>query len=164
MEERYRNEEAHLVESVLSGDQKAFATLYDKYAPVIYGVISKTISDSKDSEELLQEIFMTIWHKMPLYDGTKQHLYTWMYTIARDLIAKNVSLHPAYDETVRPGATINKPANGPDNGQPSETAFDLIYFKGYTYEEAARRLNLTMAALQTNIRIELNYLRGTLVK
>lgn len=165
MEERYRNEEALLVQSILSGDHRAFETLYDKYAPVFYGVISKSISDSKHSEDLLQELFMNIWHKISLYDNTNQHLYTWMHAIAKDLIAKNVSLQPAYNENVRSGATKEKSAKVPDTSvQASETAFDLVYFKGYTYEEAARKLDISMAVLQTSIRIELNHLRGTLVK
>ncbi len=166
MNEQYRKEEEHLIKFIRSGDRKAFGVMYDKYAPLLFGVIKKSIPDHKQSEELLQQLFMTIWSKISLYDDSKQYLYNWMHALAKELILKNVSLAETFTQTPKSETTdsyVNMPGVGTVNVEGgSGKVFDLIYFKGYSYKQAAKELKIPLAVLQTNIRIELNHLRGIL--
>ncbi len=50
------------------GDQSAFAELYDRLAPLLYGVVVKVVRDPSQSEEVTQEAFIELWRLAPRYE------------------------------------------------------------------------------------------------
>ena len=167
MQEHSRNKEERLIESIKLGDQKAFGELYDRYAPLLLGVIRKTFPNPQQSEEILKELFTQIWKKIASYDPARQSLYIWIYTLAKELIIKTKASYSIERSTIGEQTNVypDNQGGGMGNSQIlSEKILDLIYFKGYTYKEAAMVLKIPLERLKENIRTELNYLRETLVK
>lgn len=53
--------EKKLVQQFVLGDEEAFRDLYVKYKPVIHRFIMSFTSDSSLSEDIIQDVFLTVW-------------------------------------------------------------------------------------------------------
>ncbi|MGM0951717.1 MAG: sigma-70 family RNA polymerase sigma factor [Pseudomonadota bacterium] len=64
-------------------DRAAYHALFEHFAPQIkYYAISNGIANH--AEELVQEVFISIWRRSCLYDWRKAAASTWIFTIARN--------------------------------------------------------------------------------
>lgn len=64
-------------------DRAAYQALFEHFAPQIkYYAISNGIANH--AEELVQEVFISIWRRSCLYDWRKAAASTWIFTIARN--------------------------------------------------------------------------------
>ena len=51
-----------------SGDQAAFAELYDMLSGRVFGLILRVLVDRSQSEEVLQEVFLEVWESARSFD------------------------------------------------------------------------------------------------
>jgi RNA polymerase sigma-70 factor (ECF subfamily) len=66
-----------------SQDRSAYHALFEHFAPQIkYYAISNGLASH--AEELVQEVFISIWRRSCLYDWRKAAASTWIFTIARN--------------------------------------------------------------------------------
>lgn len=65
-------------------DQKAFAELFEYFAPRVKGVLMRSGADNAQAEECAQEVMATVWHKAHLFDPSRASVATWIYTVARN--------------------------------------------------------------------------------
>ena len=72
-----------LMARVRSGDERALATLYDRYSQVVYSVALRVLGDTTQAEDILQEIFMQIWRNPQSFDSNRGSLAAWLSVIAR---------------------------------------------------------------------------------
>lgn len=64
-------------------DRAAYHSLFEHFAPQIkYYAISNGMANH--AEELVQEVFISIWRRSCLYDWRKAAASTWIFTIARN--------------------------------------------------------------------------------
>jgi len=70
-----------LVKSVLSGNDQAFEFLIRKYEKLVFHMIQKLTTDQVLVEELAQDVFMTVYEKLPSFKF-KSKLSTWIATIS----------------------------------------------------------------------------------
>jgi RNA polymerase sigma-70 factor, ECF subfamily len=66
-------------------DRRAFAELFEFFAPRIKSFMRRSGVSEAIAEELAQEAMMTVWRKAPLFDPTTTGAAAWMFTIARNL-------------------------------------------------------------------------------
>lgn len=59
----------------------AYNLLVRKYQKKVYGLVRKMVISHADADDLTQEVFIKIWHKLPGFRQEAQ-LYTWIYRIA----------------------------------------------------------------------------------
>ncbi len=64
-----------LLEAVASGVRKAFRTLYDKSAPVLFGICVRLMRDRDKAQDVFQEAMTRIWRKAHLFDASKGNAY-----------------------------------------------------------------------------------------
>jgi len=76
--------ETELVGLLQQRSEKAFSYLHDNYSSALYGIVHSIITDQETANDVLQEVFVTIWRKIELYDASKGRLFTWMLNIARN--------------------------------------------------------------------------------
>jgi len=76
--------ESYIIKLLQSGDKKAIAYIYDKWAEALYGVIFNICKDEDIAKDVLQDTFVKIWEKGDTYDAKKSKLFTWIYQIARN--------------------------------------------------------------------------------
>jgi len=86
--ERLRaQDDATVVGAFLSGEERAFQELVERYQTRLLNFIYRTIGDREKAEDLVQEVFIRVYRHIHRFDRTKK-FSTWVYTIASNL-AKN---------------------------------------------------------------------------
>lgn len=55
--------DGELVALVTAGDVQAFEIIYRRYAPVLYGYARKNIRSNADCEEIIQDVFLSLWER-----------------------------------------------------------------------------------------------------
>jgi RNA polymerase sigma-70 factor (ECF subfamily) len=73
-----------LMSRVAMRDQAAFKQLYDATACCLLGIALRMLRDRSWAEEILQEVYVSIWHTAPNYSPAKAQPMTWLMTVARN--------------------------------------------------------------------------------
>jgi len=79
-------EEARLVDQAKAGDPQAFARLYDAYVERVSRYIYFRVSEAKDTEDLVSQVFLKAWENLDRYKMGSSPFLAWLYTIARNLV------------------------------------------------------------------------------
>lgn len=66
------------------GDRLAFASLYERTSPHLFGVVLRIQRDRPAAEELLQDIYVSIWKAAASFDAAQSQPLTWLTSIARN--------------------------------------------------------------------------------
>ena len=170
--------EEELVLLLKQQSREAFNYLYKHYAAVLYGVITKVVSDEQTAQDVLQDVFVKIWNNIEQYDAKKGRIYTWMINIARNAaIDKLRSKGEIMKGKIQTGDDIvNNVGRGMkteratdtiglrkmvSNLKPEyETIINLAYFKGFTLDEISKSLNIPLGTVKTRMRSAIQQLRS----
>ena len=82
MDKDYYNKLAELA----INDDEAFTELYEKYFPLVYGMIFARLKDVTAADDVVSEIFMKVALNLDSHDK-KYAFSTWLFTIARNTLA-----------------------------------------------------------------------------
>lgn len=74
-------EDYELVKQAISGNQKAYSTLMDRYRHSIYHMMLKMVNNREDADDLTLEAFGKAFVKLPSY-APKYAFSTWLFKIA----------------------------------------------------------------------------------
>jgi RNA polymerase sigma-70 factor, ECF subfamily len=80
-------DDSQVVSAFLSGDERAFQELVERYQTRLLNFVFRTIGDREKAEDLVQEVFIRVYRHLHRFDRSKK-FSTWIYTIASNL-AKN---------------------------------------------------------------------------
>jgi RNA polymerase sigma-70 factor (ECF subfamily) len=69
-----------LVELVRAGEEAAFEALLKRYQDKIYRLALSVTKSREDAEEVLQDVFLSVYRKIASFDG-RSALSTWLYRI-----------------------------------------------------------------------------------
>lgn len=171
-------ENKELVTLLKQKTRESFSMLYDRYSPVLFGVICRTINDKTAAEDILQEVFIKVWKNIDQYDEQKAGLFTWLLSITRyttidylrskgfkQKAAIQTSTHNEYIEdksVVQAEDDINLRSFVIKLEPKYREIIDLVYFLGYTQNEVAQMLNLPLGTVKTRARTGLQILRKQL--
>ena len=72
-----------LLRAVARGDRLAFAALYDRTAPQLFGIALRILRQREEAEDVLQECFVAVWERADTYDARKGQVMTWLVSIVR---------------------------------------------------------------------------------
>jgi RNA polymerase sigma factor (sigma-70 family) len=70
-----------LVEAVATGDQQAFAVLYDRYCRQAYALARRVCVDPEFAEEAVQEAFLAVWKDPKRFDPARGGFAGWLLTL-----------------------------------------------------------------------------------
>jgi RNA polymerase sigma-70 factor, ECF subfamily len=162
------------------GDRSAFEALYAATSVKLYGVIVRILGRHDVAQEVLQDVYVSVWQRAGRFDPTLGSPITWMVAIAR-----NRALDEAKRKTMRSLEEMPELLQLPGNGDPLaslereeerrrlQACLDgmetdrrqilrLAYHYGMTREEIARRLDRPVATVKTWLRRSLAQLRNCL--
>ena len=168
--------ENDLVVLLKANDKAAFEYLYDNYAAGLYGIIRRIVKDDDKADDVMQDSFIKIWKNISSYDASKGTLFTWLLNVARhtaidrsrtdarfknnidwDLVAENDSM---------PRSTIYLDGSALDLKEivdklrpEKRLLIQMLYFEGYTHEEASEYLCLHLGTVKSRVRKALSELR-----
>lgn len=119
---------------VAQGDRTALSKVYRDTSAKLLGVCLRILSDHGEAEDVLQDVYLTVWRNAGLFEAARGSPITWLAAIARN---------KAIDR-VRAGATrrsepIDRALDIPD---PAPAALD-----GLATSDERRRLDLCLGEL-----------------
>jgi RNA polymerase sigma-70 factor (ECF subfamily) len=158
--------ELHLIQRAINGDEAAMRSLWSRHAPHIDAVVRRLVGNDTDlAADIAQEVWIQIFRALPQYRGDSQ-FGTWAHRIAvnRTLNALRKTRRLAKLETdvdedtamVDPDpdrslmmATIENAASKLSPG--ARAVFLLHDVEGYTHEEIAERLGITSGGSKSQL-------------
>lgn len=76
--------EAALVAAVAAGSEDALAALYDRHVAALHATAFRLTGDRGVAEDVVQEVFLTLWNRAERFDPAVGSLGAWLGTIARN--------------------------------------------------------------------------------
>ena len=76
-----RDTEVMLIERLRAQDPSVLEALMERYSPRIYRVAFGITRSHGDAEEVVQDVFLTLFHKIDSFEG-RAALGTWLYRVA----------------------------------------------------------------------------------
>src|SRR5688572_31461732 len=67
-----------------SGDRAALRLVYQNTSAKLFGVCLRILNDRSEAEDVLQEVYVTVWRKAAAYDPGRASPITWLVAIARN--------------------------------------------------------------------------------
>ena len=162
---------------ILQKNDKAFTTLYSMYNKSLFAVISNLINEQEEAEDVLQEVFVKIWKNIESYNEAKGRFYTWIVNIARNTAIdklrskgfNNSQKNLSSDNFVHLLDDSNKMTNRIDTIGIADFVkklkpkciqlIELLFFQGYTQQEASDELEIPLGTVKTQNRNCINDLK-----
>ena len=170
-------DEGELVTLLKDKNDQAFSYLYDNYAGALHGVVKQIVTDGEMCNDVVQEVFVSIWRKIDSYDASKGRLFTWMLNVARNASIDKVRSRN-YQQSMKQQPIDDNELSHPvvrmgidDFGlkkvlsklkDEHRMLVDLSYYQGYTHEQIAKALNIPLGTVKTRLRTALMQLRTML--
>ena len=174
-----RADSNELMARVATGDEAAFAEIYDRLAPSVYGTVLRVVRDPTQSEEVTQEVFVELWRQANRFDSGRGGLRGWAVTIARRRAVDRVRSEQSLRDRQRrdTSALAAVPDTPPDIVMVSldrerarcaltklsadqRQALELAFFDGLTHVEISELLGVALGTVKSRIRDGLIRLRG----
>jgi RNA polymerase sigma factor (sigma-70 family) len=180
--EASRSQLAAALVRVATGDRAALRMVYQDTSAKLFGVCLRILKDRSEAEDVLQDVYVTVWHKASSFDPGRASPITWLVAIAR-----NRSI-----DRLRAGAVSRRMASLEEAhavGDPAPAAVEQIelveqhrrlagcleqlearqsaairaaFLDGVTYEELATRMSVPLGTMKSWIRRGLLKLRACL--
>ncbi|ARS40357.1 RNA polymerase subunit sigma-70 [Sphingobacteriaceae bacterium GW460-11-11-14-LB5] len=82
----YRSYTDHELLALLkTNDESAYKEIYNRFWFVLYGHAKRMLTDDEDAEDVVQDVFLTLWTKSEIID-LKTSLSSYLYTVVRNKI------------------------------------------------------------------------------
>ena len=179
------SEDEALVRRMAAGDDQALGVLYDRWHPVVHGVVSRMLRQADDVEDVVEETFWQAWRQASRFDRARGAVQTWLLTIARSRALDRVrALRRRREEPLEgdDGQDVVQQAAEGDPGSDAEAserrrlvvaalsglpteqreALELGYFGGLSQSEIAERTGQPLGTVKTRMRLALQKLRSQL--
>ncbi|MGI8554651.1 MAG: RNA polymerase sigma factor [Dehalococcoidia bacterium] len=166
-------------------DRAAVAIVYDRYARAIYALAVQMLG-AADAEEVVQEVFLRLWHKAGQYDATRGSYRGWLFAIARHDVFDRLrqrqrqqrltlgdDVERLLSEATDPAADVHEAVWGREQARtmlealrslPAEQRQVLVlaYFVGLTQTAIAEQLGWPLGTVKKRTQLGLQKLRSAL--
>ena len=83
-EEVRRKQLAAAIVRVAGGDRAALQLVYHATSAKLFGIVLRILGDRGEAEDVLQDVYLTVWRKAGRFDATVASPITWLVSIARN--------------------------------------------------------------------------------
>jgi len=176
-----RAELVAVLQRVSLQDRPALSTLYKLTSGKLFALCIRILNDRSEAEDVLQEVYLTVWHKAAQFDAARGvSPVTWLTAIARnralDRLRNRRRSFAVLDEAadVPDGAPLADAAIGAAEAEGrlaaclngldarAATAIRAAFFGGQTYESLAKAVEMPLGSMKSLIRRSLLRLRACL--
>jgi RNA polymerase sigma-70 factor (ECF subfamily) len=155
-----------------SGDRRALQLVYDATSAKLFGVVLRILKDRSEAEDVLQEVYLTIWQKGAAFDSSRASPISWLATIARnraidrvrsgsqlrrsaplDEAAEVADAAPLASELIEAEGESRKLAGCLEELEERQRqAIRAAFMDGFTYEQLAEAQNVPLGTMKSWIR------------
>ena len=180
--EARRRQLAAAINRVAAGDQAALRLVYAETSAKLFGVCLRILGERSEAEDVLQEVYLTVWRKAASFDESVASPITWLVAIARNrsidrlraggASRANLPIEAAA-EIPDPGlSAVERLEIGEDQARLRDCLHELeerqsvairsAFLDGFTYDELAAKANVPLGTMKSWIRRGLLKLRACL--
>jgi RNA polymerase sigma factor (sigma-70 family) len=76
-----------VTEAFQAGDERALATVYARWSPLVYSLALRSLPDVSEAEQVTQRVFTGAWAARRAFDPARGPLSAWLIAITRREIA-----------------------------------------------------------------------------
>jgi RNA polymerase sigma-70 factor, ECF subfamily len=168
-----------LLRRVAREDDEALSELYDRYGGLIYSMGLKLLGDSSLAEDLVQDVFISVWRTAKSFDPSRASFATWIYRIARNratdlnrkrrvrpnVVAGDETLTqlPASDGTGDVAAGLDIAAALSRLSPEHREVLILAYSRGFSQREIAQSTGTSVGTVKRRITAALKAMRSIML-
>lgn len=159
-----------LLQRVARGDAQAVQQCLDEHGPLVWALARRLCPSNADAEDVVQEIFITLWKSADQYDPALGTESTWVTTVARrkliDLrrrVARRGPTSEVSEDLASEARDQSELAAESDDAARAKQALaelkpeqrrvlELAIVHGLTYEQVAAKLALPLGTVKTHAR------------
>lgn len=176
------NSPAYLIRQAAKRDREAFSQLYDRFSALVYTVSMRMLRAPQDAEDLLQEVFVQVWHQADRYSEERGSPEAWIMNITRsraiDKLRSKRRMEKTFvltDDPARAESTENVESSAAQSEtkltmnsalanlpEAQRRLLELAYFDGLSQTEIADRLKEPLGTVKTRMRLGIQRLRDVL--
>lgn len=173
---------AALISQIAAGSSDAFQVFYDQYAALVFTFALRLLKVRSDAEDLLQEVFLQVWHQAGSYSQDRGSPEAWLTTITRtrgidklrsirrrgeSFVAGESPSGVKYEGKVESGASVSEARITVNSTlaripEAQRRVLELAYFDGMTQSEIAAQLAEPLGTIKTRMRAGMRSLRELL--
>jgi len=142
---------------------EVFSIVIDNYSKALYAVIFKILKSHDDTNDVLQNTFIKVWHNLEKYKGDSS-IYTWMYAIAKNealgwlkknkryvALVSEDAIHDVYINAMGQEKIWNLLLDAVNTlPEKQRCVFEMKYFEEKKYEEIAVQTGTSVGALKAS--------------
>lgn len=173
------------------GDRRSFAQLYERTSGHLLAVVLRIQRDRAQAEDLLQEVYVSVWKAAASFDAARSQPLTWLTHIARNRAIdslRRAQAQPRLESTTRdddddrPDAQEAQADDAPGPldllgmasqkrelsacmeklTPPQRQSVALAFFDGLSHAEVAAQLREPLGTVKSWVRRALSTLKGCL--
>jgi RNA polymerase sigma-70 factor (ECF subfamily) len=177
-----RRELAAALHRVSAGDRAALRLVYAATSAKLFGVLLRILGDRSEAEDVLQDVYLTVWRKAQSFDAALASPITWLVAIARNRAIDRVRAHGRASAPLPIEAASDIADESPSAEERmlsdderrrlddcleelearQAAAIRSAFLDGLTYEELATRASVPLGTMKSWIRRGLMKLRACL--
>ena len=155
-----------LVRESQDGDTRAFEALYRRTSDRVYALCLRMSGDPDRATELVQDVFVRVWEKLPTFRGDSQFT-TWLHRLtvnlvlqdrrkrgrreARELGADDLDRFGRAARRSMPGTRVDLERAIAGLPEKARRVLVLRDVEGYKYDEIARMTGVTLGTVKAQI-------------
>jgi RNA polymerase sigma-70 factor (ECF subfamily) len=173
---------AAAINRIAAGDKAALRLVYAETSAKLFGVCLRILGERSEAEDVLQEVYLTVWRKAASFDESVASPITWLVAIARNraidrLRASGASraalpIEAAADVADESMSAVERLEIDEDRARLRECLRELeqrqaaairaAFLDGFTYDELAAKASVPLGTMKSWIRRGLMKLRACL--
>ena len=177
--------DAELVRRLVEGDDSALGELYRRYGRAGYSLARRICADDGLAEDVVQEVFLTLWREPRRFDPSRGGFATWLLTLMHHKAVDAVRRESAVRRRTVPAAEAGEdwsptPVPGADHAALARVAADqvrdaldelppeqrhalaLAYYGGHTQREVAALIGIPLGTVKSRMFAGVQRLRSLL--
>ena len=152
-----KEDKAQLALTIEQGNVENFSKLYDVYAPALTGIITRMANENILVQNILHSSFINAWQQIDRFNPSFGTFFTWLLRITRKTAFEFIAIDNSQNHQYANYVTTVLPLKSN-----KESAFCLVYFKGFTIEEAAKALDVSVIIVKDNIKFTIQKMKQSI--
>ena len=142
----------------MAQNEELFAQVWETYGPGLYRFCLLQMKNPADAEDVLQDVLIKRLYHAPRFKSP-EHERNWLFQVAINLCRDEWRRHRRSELPLETAAGVSIPpaelslldqvANG---GEKQRTALHLYYYEGYSVQEIARLLGVTVPTVKMRLK------------
>jgi RNA polymerase sigma factor (sigma-70 family) len=171
-----------LVAGTADGDRPAFTELYRRYSASAFGLALRVLGERAMAEEVLQEVFLSVWRKAGAYDPARGSVRSWLFAqihhravdaVRREEAVRrrsHINTEPdfdgGFDDVIEEGwlSARREQVRGAlaELSAEQRRMIDLAYFQGLTQTQVAKETGVPLGTVKSRTLAAMRRLREAL--